>query len=121
MRYRCKSTRTHYDVVTKDTSRPQDGRLRVVIAKLRDHFAAPGSTLQWIDNSMMLADALTKLAAERQYLLDAVKANSWSDKVTEAALDAKRKIREGRHARAEVLRKKKLARRDEELQCDAKG
>ena len=38
---------------------------------------------------MMLADALTKLSAERGYLLQAVTDNRWSDQVTPEALETK--------------------------------
>ncbi len=99
--------RSLYDVVAKDTSRSQDKRLRIAIAQLREMFGIEGSTLQWLDSSMMLADALTKLSAERGYLLKAILDNTWSDRVTEDALDVKQKIREGRHARAEVARERK--------------
>ena len=101
-----------YDVVSKDTSRPQDKRLRVVIAQLREMIGEDGTTLTWIDNSMMLADALTKLSAERGYLLKAISDNSWSDRVTDEALDVKKRIREGRHARAELNRERKRQRVD---------
>ena len=105
--------RSVYDVVLKDTSRPQDKRLRVVIAQLREMFGVPGTTLHWIDNSMMLADALTKLSAERGYLLKAITSNEWSDQVTEEALDIKKRIRDGRHARAELARECKRQRKDD--------
>ena len=105
--------RSVYDVVLKDTSRPQDKRLRVVIAQLREMFGVPGTVLYWIDNSMMLADALTKLSAERGYLLQAVADNRWSDQVTPEALETKQRIRDGRHARAELAREAKRQRRDD--------
>ena len=105
--------RSVYDVVLKDTSRPQDKRLRVVIAQLREMFGVPGTVLYWIDNSMMLADALTKLSAERGYLLQAVTDNRWSDQVTPEALETKQRIRDGRHARAELARDAKRQRRDD--------
>ncbi len=54
-------------------------------------FSAPGTGLVWIDNR--LADCLTKLGAERRYLLDAIAENSWSDQITGDALQIKRKIR----------------------------
>ena len=105
--------RSVYDVVLSDTSRPQDKRLRVVIAQLREMFGVPGTVLYWIDNSMMLADALTKLSAERGYLLQAVADNRWSDQVTPEALATKQRIRDGRHARAELAREAKRQRRDD--------
>ena len=50
---------------------------------------------------------MTKLGAERRYLLGAVAENTWSDQVTEEALSHKQKIRDGRHARAETDRVEK--------------
>ncbi len=85
-----------YDVVVKDTSRPGDRRLRVVVAQLREMFGVEGTELKWIDNSMMLADCLTKIGAERGYLLDAVTNNTWSEQITEDAMRVKEKIRQGR-------------------------
>ena len=96
-----------YDVVVKDTSRPGDKRLRVVVAQLRDMFGVEGTELKWIDNSMMLADCLAKIGAERGYLLDAVTNNTWSDQITEDAMRVKEKIRQGRHGRAELVRQAK--------------
>ena len=87
--------------------------MRVVIAQLREMFGVPGTVLYWIDNSMMLADALTKLSAERGYLLQAVADNRWSDQVTPEALATKQRIRDGRHARAELAREAKRQRRDD--------
>ena len=105
-----------FDVVSKDTSRPTDKRLRVVVAQLREMISSPGMSLAWIDNSMMLADSLTKVGAERRYLLDAIEANVWSEVVTEEALAIKQKLRDGRHAIAEVarnLKKEKLSKAKE--------
>jgi hypothetical protein len=95
--------RSVYDVVLKDTSRAQDKRWRVVIAQMREMFGVPGTVLYWIDNSMMLADVLTKLSAERGYLLQAAADNRWSDQVTTEALATKQRIRDGRHARGSVV------------------
>ena len=97
-------------MVERDTSRPADKRLRVVVAQLREMFSYPGTKLQWIDNSMMLADSLTKLGAERLYLLQSVESNTWSDRITEEAVRAKERIRAQRHLRAENERAAKKAR-----------
>ncbi len=66
-----------YDGVNKDTSRPQDKRLRVAIAQLREMLSAPGTSFAWIDKSTMFADCLAKLGSERRYLSDAVAQNIW--------------------------------------------
>ena len=55
----------------------------------------------------MLADCLTKIGAERGYLLAAIADNTWSDQITEDAMKVKEKIRQGRHGRAEVARQAK--------------
>lgn len=102
--------RSLYDVVSRDTSRPADQRLRVVIAQLREMFLVEGTTLRWIDNSLMLADCLTKLGSEREYLLQAARENSWSDVVSPEALKVKERIRSARHQRAEAVRAEKKAR-----------
>ena len=99
--------RSVHDVVVRDTSRPADKRIRVVVAQLREILTAPGNELKWLDNSMMLADALTKLSAERQYLLQAISDNCWSDEITEEGLAAKKRIRDGRHQRAAAAREAK--------------
>ena len=52
----------------------------------------------------MIADCTTKLGAEREYLLQVVRENTWSEEVTEAALQTKQRIREARDARAIVVR-----------------
>ena len=96
--------RSVHDVVVRATSRPADKRIRVVVAQLREILTAPGNELKWLDNSMMLADALTKLSAERQYLLQAISDNCWSDEITEEGRAAKQRIRDGRHQRAAARR-----------------
>ena len=103
-----------YDVVVMDTSRPGDKRLRVVVAQLREMCSVTGTELKWIDNSMMLADCLTKVGAERGYLLMAVTTNTWSDQITEDAMKIKEKIRQGRHGRAEVARQAKRQKKEED-------
>ncbi len=102
-----------FGVVDKDTSRPRDKRLRVVVAQLREMFSVPGTVLTWIDNIMMLADCST-IGAERGCLLGAVAANLRSDNITEEAMAVKRKVREGRHSRAEAARHAKLQEKNED-------
>ncbi len=70
-------------------------------------FAVAGTELKWIEKNMMLADCLTKIGAERGYLLAAVATNTWSDQITEDAMKMKEKIRQGRHGRAEAARQAK--------------
>ena len=62
---------------------------------------------------MMLADCLTKLGAERGYLLVAVTTNTWSDQITEEAIKIKEKLRQGRHGRAEVAMEAKRQKKSE--------
>ena len=63
---------------------------------------------------MMLADCLTKVGAERGYLLMAVTTNTWSDQITEDAMKIKEKIRQGRHGHAEVARQAKRQKKEED-------
>ena len=63
---------------------------------------------------MILADCLTKIGAERGYLLMAVTTNTWSDQITADAMKIKEKIRQGRHGRAEVARHAKCQRKEED-------
>ena len=44
--------------------------------------------------------------------MKAISDNSWSDRVTDEALDVKKRIREGRRARAELNRERKRQRVD---------
>ena len=53
---------------------------------------------------MMVAGSMTKMGAERRYLIEAVAKSNWDDVVTEVALRVNQRIREGRHARAEAAR-----------------
>ena len=69
-----------------------------------------GTTLKWIDNSMMLADSLTTENADAEYLMSSVEKNHWSEELTVQAAKVKERIKEGRHLRAEAAREvKKLA------------
>ncbi len=103
-----------YDVVVKDTSRPGDKRLGVVVAQLREMCSVTGTELKWIDNSMMLADCLTKVGAERGCLLMVVTTSTWFDQITEDAMKIKEKIQQGRHGCAGVARQAKRQKKDED-------
>ena len=46
-----------YDLITKDTSRPADKRLRIVVAQLRKMATANNVAVQWIDTPLMLAES----------------------------------------------------------------
>ena len=94
-----------YDLITKDTSRPADKWLRIVVAQLREMVIETNVAVQWIDTQLMLAEALTKVEAEKLYLLTAIKDNYWNNTPTTETLAAKERIRAGRKARHD---KKKL-------------
>ena len=94
-----------YDVAIRDTPRPQDKGLRVVVAQLGEMLACPGTTfLKWTDNSMILAEATTKDNTDAEYLMSSVDENHWSDELAQEANDIKDNLREGRRARAEAAR-----------------
>ena len=57
--------------------------------------------------SVHLADALTKLEAERGYLTEAMKAGEVSVEVSETAQKTKEMIRASRHRRADTKRAEK--------------
>ena len=98
------------DTCTVDTGRPGDKRVRVVVAQLREMLGYEGTKLTWVDNSLMISGAPTKQDAVPEIMMDAVERNCWSLRLTEDALDRKRRIRAGRHARAELARSAKRAR-----------
>eukprot|EP00972_Heterocapsa_arctica_P104045 15334143-Heterocapsa_arctica.AAC.1 len=58
-----------------DCGLAQDKRLRVMIAQLRQMLHNPLTTVRWIDTLLMLADALTKLEAERELILTVARTN----------------------------------------------
>jgi hypothetical protein len=63
-----------------------------------------GVDLEWCDTSVQLADALTKLEAERGYLTTAMHDGYVSVKVSAEAASAKEAIRAARHRRANERR-----------------
>ena len=92
-----------------------------MVAQLREMLGCEGTKLTWIDNSLMIAYALTKQDAVPEIMMDAVEKNCWSLQLTEEALDRKRRIRAGRHARAELARSAKRARTSARPVTDARG
>ena len=110
-----------HETCTIDTSRPDDKRVRVVVAQLREMLGYEGTKLTWIDNSLMIADALTKQDAVPEIMMDAVEKNCRSLQLTEEALDRKRRIRAGSHARAELARSAKRARTSARPVTDVRG
>ena len=68
-----------------------------------------GTALHWIDNSLMIADSLTKDDSVQEYLMEAIEKNYWSLQLTEDAITKKDRIRMGRHLRAEAARAAKRA------------
>ena len=63
--------------------------------------------MRWLDNSLMVADTLTKVSAERGYLLDCIENNAWSAIISTDGIAAKDRIRAARHARAAALRQQR--------------
>jgi len=72
---------------------PKTAGLRVVVAQILEMFLDDGTRLEWIDNSLMLADAMTKKAACPEYIMDALARNKWSDVVSEEAKQFKDRVR----------------------------
>ena len=98
-----------YDVVTRDTSMAADKRLRLILAQLRELIAQPGVRMEWVDTQLMLADALTKLECERDYLVQAIADNAWDTTPTPVTLAAKQAIRAARQARNAAKQRAKTA------------
>ena len=82
-----------------DVGQVADRRLRILIAQLREMMHNGHCECRWADTSVMLADCLTKLDSERQYLLDAMATGKWTPMETPESMATKAKLREQRHAR----------------------
>ncbi len=89
------------DVVSRDTSIASDRRLRILLAQLREMIDVSGGrvTCTWVDTLLLLADALTKVDAERGFLVQCLKTNTWSTTSTSETLGVKEAIRKSRQAR----------------------
>ena len=65
--------------------------------------------MEWVDTQLMLADALTKLECERDYLVQAIADNAWDTTPTPVTLAAKQAIRAARQARNAAKQRAKTA------------
>ena len=95
------SLRSH---LSTDTGAPADKRLRVLVAQIRQCLQEENVHLSWADTQVMLADSLTKLEAEREYLLRAIATGVWTPASTPESLKAKIRIREQRKERRDRVK-----------------
>ena len=91
--------------LNKDAGQPQDKRVRILIAQVRQMIGentydddAPGFAT-WVDTSQMLADVLTKENCNREPLLQALAEGEWQLNPSDAARERKLLVRAGRHSR----------------------
>ena len=77
------------DVVLKDCGQPSDKRLRIVVANLKQMLQEHGTSLQWIDTLVMLADPFTKLDCDCELLRRAMSVGSYCVAATQESLDNK--------------------------------
>ena len=96
--------------LNKDAGQPQDKRVRILIAQVREMIGentyeddAP-SFATWVDTSQMLADVLTKEGCDREPILQALAEGVWQLDPTDAARERKLLIRAGRHSRKAAQR-----------------
>ena len=101
--------------LARDCGRPEDQHVRILVAQIRE-LLTPSSAdagvaairpmvrAEWTDTAVMIADGLTKIGADKTMLIGAMTTGCWSTQPDNFALDAKIKIRAGRHARAEARR-----------------
>ena len=87
-----------------DAGQIADRRVRAVIAARRELLTHDGVDLERRDTSAQLADALTKLEAERGYLTKALEGGYVIVKVSAEAASKKEAIRTARHRRADAAR-----------------
>ena len=87
-----------------DAGQIADRRVRVVIAALRELLSHDDVDLEWCDTSVQLADALTKLDAERSYLTSAMEMGHVTLQVSDEAAASKEAIRSARRRRADERR-----------------
>ena len=98
-----------------DAGQVSDRRVRVVVAALREMLSRDDTKLEWIDTAVQLADALTKLDAERGYLLRAFSTGTATVIPDSQAVLAKEQIRAARHRRADEARRRKATERGAEV------
>ena len=93
-----------------DAGQIADRRVHVVIAALRELLAREDTFLEWCDTSVQLADALTKLDAERGFLRLVWESGLATIRPSSDAIESKRAIRAARHRRADAARAEKAKR-----------
>ena len=75
-------------------------RTRPLMAQLRQLHLEYGLNITWIDTKLMLADPLTKLSVDPQFLIDAVNSGRWCGASTkEETTEATERIRQARRLR----------------------
>ena len=96
------------DVVHKDAGQPNDKRLRIVVANLKQMLDEQGTSLLWVDTLVMLADALTKVDADLEILVKAMCKGRYCIQATDEATENKLRSREARQ-RAKAVRDQQKA------------
>ena len=91
-------------LIQRDAGAPNDKRLRVLIAQLREMLNEENTEVMWADTTVMLADCLTKIGPERQYLLNVLETGIWTPASTPESIRAKARLREARRTRRELQR-----------------
>ena len=87
-----------------DAGQIADLRVRAVVAALRELLSHDDVDLKWCDTSAQLADALTKLDAERSYVTSAMKKGYVALQVSDEAAASKEAVRSARRRRADERR-----------------
>ena len=64
--------------------------------------------VMWADTTVMLADCVTKIGPERQYLLNVLETGIWTPASTPESIRAKARLREARRTRRELQRIRQL-------------
>ena len=79
-----KDAKSLESTLNKDAGQPQDKRVRILFAQVRELIGENNyedgdgdAYAHWIDTSQMLADVLAKIGAEREPLLDALADGVW--------------------------------------------
>ena len=92
----------------KDAGNPADKRVKILVAQIKEKLGATdyeddsNQTVIWVDTHQMLADVLTKLGCEREFLLEVLSSGWWQLEPSNDAKWKKQQIREGRHRRKQA-------------------
>ena len=79
------------------------------MAALREMLGTENTTLTWVDTTVQLADVLTKLEAEGEFILQVMSSGTVSILPNAQAIKSKEYIRAGRHRRHAEAKAKKEA------------